>query len=332
MSDSLHSTRTHSAPGPAVMPQINWLGETMDSTRPVILVGSSLEVGSDPVVRTALDLSRQLEGRLIFFHAHSLPVAFFAGPSGMTTISPGLLEAERNLRERMVDVQLKRLGASRSDLEEVVVQAGAPHRSLLEATTESQVDLIVLGANEHPERFWQGSTADRVLRKATCPVWIVHGRGGGLPRRILAPTDLSALSEESLVRGLSLVASLGVEGDPIDLLTLFVLTQEERGSSTQFDGDQIERLAKEELDRFTGRFQDQEGFHVSGGVRVGNVRQEILAELEDTEADLMIMGTHGRSGFERFLLGSVAADLAGRSPQDVLIVPPGEAMEGGDET
>jgi nucleotide-binding universal stress UspA family protein len=57
-------------------------------------------------------------------------------------------------------------------------------------------------------------------------------------------------------------------------------------------------------------------------VREGKPADEIVAEVEDSRPDLVIVGTHGRGGFRRFLLGSVASDVARRSPSTCLVVPP----------
>lgn len=60
-------------------------------------------------------------------------------------------------------------------------------------------------------------------------------------------------------------------------------------------------------------------------LRSGAPRQEILGHLEGHPADLVLLGTHGRSGFERFLLGSVTAEVLRRVPIHALVVPPAEA-------
>ncbi len=54
--------------------------------------------------------------------------------------------------------------------------------------------------------------------------------------------------------------------------------------------------------------------------------KEILANAR--REDLIVMGTHGRSGFERFMLGSVTEQVIGRSPCPVLAVPPAARMRG----
>ncbi len=156
-----------------------------------ILVGTSLDDLSDPVVRAGADLARRAGAELRLLHAHALPVAYFAAPTGLTTVNPDLLETERQVRRQMLDEQLARVAIDADSLTGVIIEAGAPHRMLLETAGAHQVDLVVVGARETAGRALHGSTTDRVLRKASCPVWVLHGPSRLPPRRILAPVDLS---------------------------------------------------------------------------------------------------------------------------------------------
>ncbi len=297
----------------------------------IIVVGTSLDPSSDPIVQAGAELASHAGAELHLFHAHALPVAYFAGPTGMTTISPDLLETERQVRQQLLNEQLRRAQVDPEAITGTVIEAGAPHRMLLATAADLKADLIVLGSSETPGRALHGSTTDRVLRKATCPVWVLHGEVRLPLRRLLAPVDLSPLSEQCLRRGLELIVELQAEEPPV-IETLFVLTREELESSTQFTAEQIERLAHEEIDRFSARLHSGFPEIAAAGslrpkVRIGEIRREILREIEDAPTDLLVLGTHGRSGFERFLLGSVAADMASRAPCDVLIIPPKEAEE-----
>lgn len=285
-----------------------------------ILVGTSLDGQSDPVIRAAAELARRSGATLHVVHAHTLPAAYFAAPAGFTTVSPDLLEAESRARRKMVDVQLERLGLAPEIIAGKTVQAGAPHRLLLEVATAQKADLIVIGAREKADRALHGSTTDRVLRKATCPVWVVAGDAEVPPRRVLAPVDLSPLSEECVSMAMALLGEL--EGADFELGALFVLEDEERESSTQFSPEQIDRLAHRELDRFVGALPARAGHDIRRIVRIGDIRQQIHNQIEVDSTDLLVLGTHGRSGFERFLLGSVAADMAGLALCHALIVPP----------
>ncbi len=298
-----------------------------------ILVGTSLDELSDPVVRAGAELARRSGAELRLLHAHALPVAYFAAPTGLTTVNPDLLETERQVRRQMLDEQLERVAIDADSLTAVIIEAGAPHRMLLETATAHDVDLVVVGAHETAGRALHGSTTDRVLRKATCPVLVIadpsrHPEGataGRLPpRQVLAPTDLSPLSEGCLREALEILTGLDGVAD-LDVAALFVLTAEEHESSTQFTPEQIERLAHEELDRFVDQLPVPAELEIRRRVRIGEIRKEILHEIETSAADLLVLGTHGRSGFERFLLGSVAADMASQATCNVLIIPPHEA-------
>lgn len=55
--------------------------------------------------------------------------------------------------------------------------------------------------------------------------------------------------------------------------------------------------------------------------RMGAIREEILAVAEEWKADLIILGTHGRTGFEHFISGSVAESVARKAHCPVLIIP-----------
>ena len=295
-----------------------------------IVVGTSLGELSDPVVRTAAEIARRTGAELRLLHAHALPVAYFAAPTGLTTVNPDLLDTERQVRRQMLDEQLQRLNIDAGDLTGVVIEAGAPHRMLLEAVETHNADLIVVGARETTGRALHGNTTDRVLRKATCPVLVVNDHTTIPPARVLAPTDLSTLSAGCLEEGLAMLSSLD-SSQGFDVEALFVLTAEEHESSTQFTPEQIERLAHEELDRFVEHIPLPEPLEVRRKVRIGEIRKEILQQIEASATDLLILGTHGRSGFERFLLGSVAADMAGQAPCNVLIIPPFEARDSASE-
>lgn len=78
------------------------------------------------------------------------------------------------------------------------------------------------------------------------------------------------------------------------------------------------------LDETAESLTDQ-GFEVTVGLRVGVVDQEILDACEAAGCDLIAMSTHGRGGFERIWLGSVADRVARHAPVPVLLVPGGEA-------
>ena len=62
-------------------------------------------------------------------------------------------------------------------------------------------------------------------------------------------------------------------------------------------------------------------------VRTGYAREEILAALAERKADLVVLGTHGRSGFERLVIGSVTAGVLRDAGCNLLVVPPVASLQ-----
>jgi nucleotide-binding universal stress UspA family protein len=85
----------------------------------------------------------------------------------------------------------------------------------------------------------------------------------------------------------------------------------------------IERASKE-LGEVCADAQKGIPARVQGHVRVGDADREIVQLASDIAADLVVVGTHGRSGIERVLLGSVAEQVVRRAPCAVLTVKPKE--------
>jgi len=78
-------------------------------------------------------------------------------------------------------------------------------------------------------------------------------------------------------------------------------------------------IAENFLDKFKFDFPEVREFITF--TKVGSIKQEILALAEEWNADLIIMGTHGRTGFDHFLSGSVSESVTRKATCPVLIVP-----------
>lgn len=288
-----------------------------------ILATTTLGESSDHVIATARALARATGAELYLFHAYAiLPLHY--GSMGMTVVYPESMDSERERVSGLLEAQLLRLRITPSEVTGRVFEIGPPHRLITEVAEDLAVDLILVGASETrgPLAPMVGSTADRVLRQSAIPVLVTRSLLTLPLNNLVAPTDLSDLSRESIERGLGLLADLGDRRPKLE--TLFVLSHVERMGSVQFSPDQVERFAKRELDLLTGSLLEN-GWEATGSLRTGQPREEIMRELTEKTPDLVIVGTHGRSGFERFLMGSVAADVVRHVACNVLVVPPAEA-------
>jgi len=295
----------------------------MFQTLDTVVIGTSLTEFSDDVVRAGLDVARASGAQVRLVHAFQPRWAYTAGPYLTEAFVQETLEVEKSIAEKRLAEQVSRLGIRQEELAGTVIAYGPPHRVVSDAAEELDAGLIVVGSTESPQLSKLfGSTADRVVRKATRPVLMVRGRLRVPPRRVLLPVDLSPLSAVAFRRGLEVIGRLAP--DPATRLeATFVISPQDRELFAAKDlPPASEAVALEELEKFVDRNSAWTGRRPGTRLLFGEVEKEIRERAEEWEADLVVLGTHGRGGFERFLLGSVAADLVRCGTTSVLVIPP----------
>jgi universal stress protein A len=139
-----------------------------------ILVPIDFSECSKKALRYAVALARQFQAEILCLHVVEIP--YGAGEAGlvveMQTFRKHLhTESQRALAE-MVRAEARELSAKAS------LRSGAPHHEIALAAEESQADLIVISTHGRTGlgRFFLGSTTERVVRHAPCPVLVVRER------------------------------------------------------------------------------------------------------------------------------------------------------------
>lgn len=137
--------------------------------------------------------------------------------------------------------------------------------------------------------------------------------------RILVPLDLSPLAEEALPWAALLAR---VKGCGVHLVAVW----NERAPLADVDGHaplgEVLAAAKAALDRLAAR-PTFSGIEVSTEVRAGEIEEEIAEAVLAQNADLVVLKSHGRGGFKRLLVGSVADRLLRTLNVPVLVDRPG---------
>ncbi|MFC6720673.1 universal stress protein [Halobacteriaceae archaeon SHR40] len=204
-----------------------------------------------------------------------------------------------------------------------VVQ-GEPYREIVEYADSREIDLVVMPTHGRQglERFLLGSTTERVVRQANVPVLTIQpddDRTIEYPyRNVLVPTDGSECANQALALGTDVATT---HGAALHLLSVVAVTS--LGVDVR---SEVRTTALEE--RANDLIEDAEGFATNAGVdsvstTVGygaSIHRAILSYLDDHDIDLVVMGTHGRTGFDRYVLGSVTEYLVRTSPIPVLTV------------
>jgi len=141
-------------------------------------------------------------------------------------------------------------------------------------------------------------------------------------KKILVPLDGSELAETVLPHAEALAKSEGAE---IILLRVAVTPDESLFSRNPALATNIVKEMEEETDAYmkaeVSKLKD-EGVKVSGITRDGVVPDMILAVADETHADVIAMTTHGRTGVQRWLLGSVADKVIHHAHIPVMLIHP----------
>ena len=218
--------------------------------------------------------------------------------------------------------QLHEAYASEHPLEvEYLTREGDAAEEILRASEAFGCDLIVMGTHGRKglRRLLAGSVAEEVLRKAQSPVLALrshHGPRGDEPIQvILHPTDFSEASEAPLR-----VARLLARDHGSRLVLLYVMPTQvvvdgmmAVGIDPQAELDSLEMIRS----RIDGPDLKQP---VEVRLENGSAAFQILQVAKDIGADLIVMGTHGRSGVGRLFMGSEAETVLRRAECPVLAV------------
>ncbi len=199
------------------------------------------------------------------------------------------------------------------------VREGLPVDEILAVANESGADLIVMGTHGRRglSRLLAGSVAEAVIRQAACPVLALRQseRPGGRSAEpvILHPTDFSERSASALWVARALARDWGAR------LVLLHVTPAVAVYEGAMVGDEALAACREDLDAMRLGLEGTElKYPVETQLLQGDAAEEIDRVATDLGAHLIVMGTHGRTGLGRVLMGSVAESVIRRSPCPVL--------------
>lgn len=140
---------------------------------------------------------------------------------------------------------------------------------------------------------------------------------------ILVPTDGSVGSEKALDRAIDIAKRYDANLHVVHVVDTRIGI--DGGAGTLFDD--LEAAGQEAIDRGVEQASEAGVSTVEGAVANGIPFQAILDYTEENDLDLVVMGTHGRTGLDRYILGSVTEKVVRMSDVPVLTVPLGEDDE-----
>jgi nucleotide-binding universal stress UspA family protein len=288
-----------------------------------IVVGMAEGKLAAVAVAAAMELSELFDAQLDVVHAVDIepPTRGNASTKHWAEVADDALSRARAACEGELELTVEHPRfAERPISDYLSIVVGRPAQVLLSRARDQEAGLIVLGPHRHRHLFDFGGTARGVLAGSPCPVW-VQPRETGPVDRVLAPVDLSEGSDTVLATARLCAARFDAA---VEVLFAFAppafaydeVAQQAVGPA--YVVEDLERGAREDLVRLVEDFP-WNGVHATARFEEGDPAQVILER--EGEHDLVVMGTHGRTGFARAILGSQAYRVIKGAVGPVLAVP-----------
>lgn len=196
-----------------------------------------------------------------------------------------------------------------------VVTFGQPHSAIVEAASSANVNLIMVGSGMRAEgeKFKLGTTTERIIQQSLKPVFVVKHGSSMKFERILCPVDFSDTSRQALKNAITMAYRFNAQ--------LIILNVSDDQSASWFASkEEVEKLNAERLQQQSDEFDtflkglNLAGLNWSKEVRSGNPAKEILRAIESFDTDLLVIGTVGRSGPYKLIMGSVTEKVVREVP------------------
>jgi nucleotide-binding universal stress UspA family protein len=282
-----------------------------------IVVGHDLGPVGDIAFRSALVLAKRCHAALKVIHVIE-PLPLYEKFSHPFHFPPGPEDMARSVGETLE----RRVGSFHDLCIELhqEVCTGKPFIELIVASRAWRADLIVVGGPAEPPTLTLGSTRERVIRKALVPVLVTPKTLLANAKLFVVPTDFSSGARNAAREALTLAEQFGARVcflHVLDDYPLLLYADDAFGALPQLSPEDV----------------NSEWTNFLSDLPLGNVVWEqqtlegrsahtIVEHAAARHADLIVMGTHGRSALESMLLGSVTENVTRSARCPVLTVRP----------
>jgi nucleotide-binding universal stress UspA family protein len=313
-----------------VHPESNGLREWAENRRPLrLVVGLDRSAASQAAVGWVRTLRSLGPCDVVFLHAY-WPVEQYArlGVRGAIHLGASDEETERVLARELRPLFADLPGSGSVELRLRPVW-GSPAEPILDEVRSAKADLLVLGTHQKRAmaRLWAGATVQPTVRLAQLPVLCVPATDVPVPetrprlRHVLVATDFSELGNRAVAHAYEMARGDG----SVTMLHVRERALPSPPYAYADDHDALTGPALQELEARLRALIPTEGA-VPTNVEVidgGQAATVIVQEANRAGVDAICLGSHGRSGLGRALMGSVAETVTRRAQRPVLIVRPG---------
>ncbi len=290
-----------------------------------IMVPTDFSEASKQSLPYAVGFAKKFGARITLVYVASARAAAEFSRVGIVLEEKLALEkAQESLRE------FRAKEFAENSLVETQLLTGAPFAEINDAAQSLGIDLIILSTHGRTglKHFFLGSTAERVVRHAPCPVLTIREQPlrvkfpGDAPcgfKRILVPIDFSEASHKALFYATAFAEECGAEITLLHVVELPAYPELGYAHVPMKEAEQ-KKAALETLEVADVELGASARLIKSRVARVGNPSQEIIEEARRQNSDLIVISTHGHGALRHLLLGSTTEKVVRHASCPVFVV------------
>ncbi|HIE02901.1 MAG TPA: universal stress protein [Thiotrichaceae bacterium] len=270
--------------------------------REKILLATDASEFSAGAEREAIQLARTLNSHL------SITSVVNASPEEDAVALQHLIKQAENKAYSYLETVKSKAVEANVESEIQLCRGESPYEAIVETAEEQQVDLIVMGRRGKSGlmRLMMGSSTAKVIGLANCNILVTPREAEIKGKNFLLAVDGSRYSEKAAATVVKLAQGFNAKVTVISVV--YTSHKEER-----------RKEAEAVIERITAFLQEQ-GISVESQIVTGRYAETIVKTAEDIGCDLIVVGSHGRTGLEKLLVGSVSERVIGLAECAVLVV------------
>ncbi|MCL5023333.1 MAG: universal stress protein [Nitrospirae bacterium] len=272
---------------------------------------------SEGAVREAINLARTCSSRL-------LALSIVETNPEYETMAPLLVEKEIEKARKHLETVKERAAKENVACEIIIRQGEESFRFVVDEAEKNGTEMIIMGRRGRTglSRLMMGSVTAKVIGHAPCNVLVVPRAANMQLGRILAATDGSRYGEAASMEAMGVAKRSGatltvLSVVPSETISAFDIVHSEMQKGLIAEK---ERKAAECAIKNVKEVAEKEGLNIEGLILEGRPYEAVVNSATEKKADLIVVGSHGRTGLEKLLMGSVTERIIVLSPCAVLVV------------
>jgi len=263
-----------------------------------LLIATDGSEFSENAIREAINLAKTCSSKLY-------AVSIVKTNPEFEDLVPQVIEKLGKEAIRHLESIKNRASKENIDCEIIVNRSEEPYQNIVDEAAKNQVDMIIVGTHGRTglKRLMMGSVTAKVIGHAPCKVMVIPKDARLTFEKILIATDGSVYSELASREAISIAKHTGS-----GLIAISIAKKDENLPVAKESVDMVREIA------------ERKGIKVEALTLKGEPYEVIVKTAKQKNAGLTVVGSHGRTGAERLLMGSVTERVIGHSGTAILVV------------